>query len=310
MSIRDVFWAGGLALLLAHVPSPSFAQSAACDNALDLCGQVDTTATLNAPLDLPGASALQGLFDVNNVQVIHFHTTFFGQFAEPTEPAEVSFSGVECSGPLLARVFQSNPLDDCSAGEYVPVSDAWSFSQDTVLTSDALFQNTDYVLLVGAVNNGCAVNVELGGIAMSIDACCTASIDYGETTTVEVLGSDPDLGYVWTPEDLAEMVDNQLAELSPYETTTFEVTGYIQGCAYSDAVLWPWDLRSRFPTPSLPTTTRSTTRGTSLGCLNFPPRRLKCLTDGVKTSTARCPTPTLGEAKTGAWMCRLERTTT
>ena len=237
MSIRDVFWAGGLALLLAHVASPSFAQSAACDNALDLCGQVDTTATLNAPLDLPGASALQGLFDVNNVQVIHFHTTFFGQFAEPTEPVEVSFSGVECSGPLLARVFQSNPLDDCSAGEYVPVSEAWTFSQDTVLTSDALFQNTDYVLLVGAVNNGCAVNVELGGIAMSIDACCTSSIDYGETTTVEVLGSDPDLGYVWTPEELAEMVDNQLAELSPYETTTFEVTGYIQGCAYSDAVL-------------------------------------------------------------------------
>lgn len=33
------------------------------------------------------------------------------------------------------------------------------------------------------------------------------------------------------------MVDNQLATLSPYETTTFEVAGFVEGCAYSDAVL-------------------------------------------------------------------------
>ena len=32
------------------------------------------------------------------------------------------------------------------------------------------------------------------------------------------------------------MVDNQLATLSP-ETTTFEVTGFVEGCSYTDAVL-------------------------------------------------------------------------
>ena len=55
--------------------------------------------------------------------------------------------------------------------------------------------------------------MRLEGLALSIDACCTSSIDYGESTTVEVLGSDPDLGFDWTLW-VAQMVDNQLAELS------------------------------------------------------------------------------------------------
>ncbi|MED5317838.1 MAG: gliding motility-associated C-terminal domain-containing protein, partial [Bacteroidota bacterium] len=171
------------------------------------------------------------------VQVIHFHTTFFGQFAEPSEPAKVVLSALSCEAPLVARVFQPNPLDECNAEEFAIASELWTVSTDTILTTALLLQNTDYVLLLGSSAADCAVDVRLEGLAMSIDACCTSSIDYGESTTVDVLGSDPDLGFDWTPLELAQMVDNQLAELSPFETTTFEVTGYIQGCSYTDAVL-------------------------------------------------------------------------
>lgn len=235
MTLLDVFRVWICAVLGATLPAVALAQSAACDNALDLCGQTDTTAVLASPLDLPGADSLAGVFDASRVQVIHFHTTFFGQFADPSEPAEVVLGVSDCE--VVARVFQSNPLDVCNALEYVPVSALWTVTSDTTLTTDLLFQNTDYVLLLGAAESGCEVNVRLEGLAMSIDACCTSSIDYGESTTVEVLGSDPELGFDWTPLELAQMADNQLAELSPYETTTFEVTGYIEGCAYTDAVL-------------------------------------------------------------------------
>lgn len=235
MTLCDVFRASLCALLCSSVATA--AQGQACDNALDLCGQTDTTAVLASSLDLPGSATLDGWMASSRVQVIHFHTTFFGQFAEPSEPAEVVLSGLNCEGSMVGRVYQSNPLDDCNAAEFVPASELWTIESDTVLTTFTLFQNTDYVLLLGSSAAGCSVDVRLDGLALSIDACCTSSIDYGETTTVEVLGSDPDLGYDWTPEELAEMVDNQLAELSPYETTTFEVTGYIQGCSYTDAVL-------------------------------------------------------------------------
>ena len=68
------------------------------------------------------------------------------------------------------------------------------------------------------------------------------------TVNVEIKGSDPALGFVWTPEELAQMVDNQLATLSPYETTTFEVTGFVEGCSYTDAVLVAWGRPLRCPT--------------------------------------------------------------
>lgn len=235
MTIRDVFRVCYCAFLGASIAS--VAQGQACSNALDLCGQTDTTAVLGSPLDLPGSAALAGVFDASRVQVIHFHTTFFGQFAEPSEPAKVVLSALSCEAPLVARVFQPNPLDECNAEEFAVASELWTVSTDTILTTALLLQNTDYVLLLGSSAPDCAVDVRLEGLAMSIDACCTSSIDYAESTTVEVLGSDPNLGFDWTPLELAQMVDNQLAELSPFETTTFEVMGYIQGCSYTDAVL-------------------------------------------------------------------------
>lgn len=237
MSKRDVLRKSGVFGALLWGSSALWAQSTACDNQMDLCGQVDTTLTTSYALDLPGASALVGQFDADRVHLVKFHTTYFQQFAEPTEPVEVHLSGFNCPTPVVARVFQPNPFDLCNAAEYVALSDEWTVSTDTVLLSAPLYQNSDYVLLVGSANGSCSVNVRIDGIAVSIDACCASTIGYGETADVEVLGSDPELGFDWNPSELAQMVDNQLAVLNPYETATFEVTGYVEGCAYSDAVL-------------------------------------------------------------------------
>ena len=237
MTICDVYRLCCCAFLGALVNMSASCQSVACDNALDLCGQLDTTAVLSSPMDLDGFESLSEMFDANQVQVLHFHTTFFGQFAQPLEPIDLVIGDVACEDPVVAQVFQSNPLDVCNAQDFVSASELWTVNSDTTLTSQPLYQNTDYVVLLGSSGAACEVDVRLNGLAVSIDACCTVSIDYGESATVQVLGSDPELGYSWTPEDLVQMLDNQLAELSPYETTTFEVTGYVQGCAYADAVL-------------------------------------------------------------------------
>ena len=167
-------------------------------------------------------------------------------------------------------------------------------NQDTVLYTAPLYINTDYILLVGSNTPGCALDVRLEGRSVSIDACCAAAIDYGETVNVEVKGSDPTLGFVWTPEELAQMVDNQLATLSPYETTTFEVTGFVEGCSYTDAVLVAVGSPMRCPTRSPPTTMTSTTPSTSTACRNLSSRPSRFSTVGDNRSSGRFRTPTLG----------------
>ena len=48
----------------------------ACNNLLDLCGQVDSTVTLSSAMDLDNVAALNGSFSATSVQVIRFHTTY------------------------------------------------------------------------------------------------------------------------------------------------------------------------------------------------------------------------------------------
>ena len=45
----------------------------ACNNLIDLCGQVDSTVTLSSTMDLDNVAALNGLFAATSVQVIHSH---------------------------------------------------------------------------------------------------------------------------------------------------------------------------------------------------------------------------------------------
>ena len=188
MTLRDFSLVVLVMIGIGWLPAEGFAQDSACDNLMDVCGQTDTTATTNSSLDLPGSTSLVGVFDADWVQAVTFHTTFFNQFADPLEPAQIRFSNLQCDGPMWARVFQPNPFDVCNAAEYVAVSDIWTIQGDTTLLTVPLYQNSDYVLLVGSSSEGCALDVRLEGLALSMDACCATTLDYGEAANVEVLG--------------------------------------------------------------------------------------------------------------------------
>ena len=185
-----------IAALVLWCASPFTQAQTACNNLTDFCGQVDSTVTLSSTMDLDNVAALNGLFAATSVQVIRFHTTYLDPAGQGLE---VHLSNSQCAPFFQARVFQPDPFNPCDAGAYVSVSDLMTTNEDTVMYTAPLYINTDYILLVGSNTAGCALDVRLEGRSVSIDACCAAAIDYGETVNVEIKGSDPALGFVWTP---------------------------------------------------------------------------------------------------------------
>ena len=106
------------------VGTMSWGQSTACDNTLDLCGQVDTTFATASPLDLVNATALEGVFAANRIQLVAFHTTFLNP---GDQGLDVLLSKLDCGVEFQARVFLPNPFEPCDAAAYVPVSE-WMVS--------------------------------------------------------------------------------------------------------------------------------------------------------------------------------------
>lgn len=220
----------------------SFAQSQACANALDVCGQADFTASLDTPLDLPGVDSLSSAFESTYTKVVHFHTTFFNSVNSDSTQQTVEFvvNGLSCEGAVQARLFEANTFDLCNAEDYEVASDLWSLTEGAVFSSFRMLENADYVLLLGSESPACQVDARLDGLAVSISACCGASIDLGETAEVEVFGANPELGFEWQPEGFDEAAGPDfplLTYLSPDSTVQFTVTGFIEGCAYTDQVV-------------------------------------------------------------------------
>ena len=231
-----------LLLMAGVVAFTSLAQSQACANAQDVCGQTDFTASLNTPLDLPGADGLVGVFEATYTQVVHFHTTFFNSINSDStqQTVELVVNGLTCEDAVVARLFEANTFDPCNAEDYVAASDLWTLAEGAEFSSYRMLENSDYVLILGSESSGCQADVRLDGLAVSISACCGGSIDLGETAQVEVFGANPELGFEWQPEGFDEAAGADfplLTYLSPDSTVQFTVTGFIEGCSYTDQVV-------------------------------------------------------------------------
>lgn len=223
-------------VLLWALPKGFWAQSQACENAIDVCGSTDTLVTTGAPLDLPGAEFLFG-FDANYAQVVTFHTTYFRTFDDEADTLTVEFEDIECGGgAMVAQVFEQTTTDACDVGGYAARSTVWALNGDTTRVTEALKENADYVLLVGAPNSTCATNIRLTGAPVSIEVCCPVTIDVGESARVEVLGGDGSLGMDWSPSESVVVLNNQEAELSPDSTQTYTVTAYLGLCQLTDDI--------------------------------------------------------------------------
>ena len=149
---------GRIAALVLWCASLSTQAQTACNNLIDLCGQVDSTVTLSSTMDLDNVAALNGLFAATSVQVIRFHTTYLDPAGQGLE---VHLSNSQCAPFFQARVFQPDPFDPCDAGAYVSVSDLMTTNEDTVMYTAPLYINTEYILLVGSHTAGCALDVRL-----------------------------------------------------------------------------------------------------------------------------------------------------
>ncbi len=220
----------------------SLAQSQACASAQDACGQTDFTATLDAPLDLPGSEGLVGVFEATYTKVVHFHTTFFNSINSDStqQTVDLVVNALSCEDVVVARLFEANTFDPCNAENYVVASELWTLTEGAMLSSYRMLENSDYVLILGSESPACQADVRLDGLAVSISACCGGSIDLGETAQVEVFGANPELGFEWEPGGFDEAAGTEfplLTYLSPDSSTQFTVTGFIEGCAYTDQVV-------------------------------------------------------------------------
>jgi gliding motility-associated-like protein len=239
ISLRSMYKLTAVALLCAlsvtHLPGKLSAQT--CDEPIEICGDEPTTIVDFTDVDFTGL-AIDSCVTGNFMTVIGFHTTYLNS----NEGVTISMSGVACAGTFLsAIVVEPNVLDPCNTSLYTAVSNCEGSSEDFTFTTSDLFVNTDYLILVSidteSLPSTCGFVIEAYGEPLSIEACCPANIDYLESTTLEVLGGDGGLGYVWSP---GETVDNPTAYsvvATPNTTTSYQVTGFVEQCEYTDQVL-------------------------------------------------------------------------
>jgi gliding motility-associated-like protein len=213
----------------------SISSAQTCDNPISLCGGQPESIFSFSTVDFSGLAIDSCLSD--ELTVARFHTTFL----ETSSGVTVSLSNVICDNATLkVMVVQASPLDFCNTTLYTAVSPCITTNSDATFVTDDLFTNTDYLVLVStesAPASPCGFQMEVSGPPLSIQACCPTNIDYLESTTLEVLGGNPSVGYNWTP---SEFVDNPSAyyvTVTPLTTTLFDVSGFVENCQYSDQVL-------------------------------------------------------------------------
>lgn len=213
----------------------SFALGQTCENPTPLCGSEPQEINEFEAMDFTGLG-LDTCLVGDQYTVIRFHTSFY----ETSEGADISISNLSCSTPMTAMVVQANPLDYCDTDQYTSVSDCISFNGDTEFTTDDLYIDTDYLILIAdslVDNVSCGLTVEVSGAPFTIEACCPSNIGFTESAELDVVGGDPAVGYNWTPADFVDNPTSNSVSVTPPFTTVFNVTGFVENCQYSDDVL-------------------------------------------------------------------------
>jgi len=208
-----------------------------CDNPTPLCGEVETQITEFSPSSFIGET-IDSCLTGNQLSALRIHTTYLNS----DEGVDVSISGLECSGAGLNMIVVAfDLLDPCTESLYTAVSGCISTTQAITFTTESLYTNTDYLILIsdttGIIDLPCGFNVEVSGEPLSIEACCPINIQFLESTDLEAMGGDGGLGYLWSPEEYVDNPSSYSVTATPPSTTLFEVTGFVEQCEYSDQVL-------------------------------------------------------------------------
>jgi gliding motility-associated-like protein len=208
-----------------------------CNNPQLICGEAPTAIGLSnlQPVTYECMNAPYTLF-------LHFTTNLNTSF---TGSVNLHFDAMNCGTDGVPDIIQAiivkpNQQDFCNDLAYTPVSPCLDVTGPTTLSTVGLTPNTDYLIILGTAheptNSPCSMTLSLTGSAIGINACCTANLAQGQSAEISVVGGDPALGYVWSPEYYITPTTGEQVTVSPLNTTTYTVSGFIGACAYSDAV--------------------------------------------------------------------------
>jgi len=234
-SLRIMYKLFSAAIFIAFLQGGLQAQT--CDNPTSLCGDELTQITEFALSDFIGQT-IDSCLTGNQVSVLKFHTTYINS----DQGVDVYISGLECSGAELHMiVVEFSLLDPCNTSLYTAVSECVTTTEDVTFTTESLYTNTDYLILISygteVIETPCELSVEVSGEPLSIIACCPTNIPFLASADLEVLGGDGGLGYVWSPEEYIDNPSSYSVTVTPPVTTSFEVSGFVEQCEYSDNVL-------------------------------------------------------------------------
>ena len=234
-SLRSMSKLFTIAIFIVFLHGGTSAQT--CDNPTPLCGEVETQTTEFSLSSFIG-EAIDSCLTGDQVSVLKFHTTYLNS----DEGVDVSISGLECSDiELNMIVVEFSLLEPCNSSLYTAVSECVTTTQEVTFTTESLYTNTDYLILIsyttGIIELPCSFNIEVSGEPLSIEACCPTNIQYLESVDLEVLGGDGGLGYIWSPEEYVDNPSSYSVTATPPSTTLFDVTGFVEQCEYLDQVL-------------------------------------------------------------------------
>jgi gliding motility-associated-like protein len=209
-----------------------------CNNPLSLCPEEDPSfaTLLNNPVN----------FDCMNVTQAFFYSFQASNVSAPGSVL-VSVNPANCPGAtepdeVVAMVVNvPMGLNPCLPANWLSPSGCFSDTAGFEFEVDNLVSCSQYFVIVGSnhdpSNGGCVIEVAISGdgvdIAASVDPI---QVTLGESAQLTVSGGDPGTGYNWLPDQWLDDSTSDSPVTTPEQTTTYEVSGTINGCPVTDFV--------------------------------------------------------------------------